>query len=182
MLKLLSVIESQCTISHFTLIWEIQLDWECVLSYVFIVNNISISVGGGGDSSKEMLEVVRNMTLLFLLRYPGVNLREAFFWNNSFVSYVIDSPWEIIKDGLHFCRCSIITTWELLTWILAHNRGERISTLPQCIPHFAEMEQNPNESKELFGVYIERHMPENWTKFSKQACHVLLFKWMFCVW
>lgn len=48
MLKLLSVIESQCTISHFTLIWEIQLDWECVLSYVFIVNNILISVGGGG--------------------------------------------------------------------------------------------------------------------------------------
>lgn len=138
--------------------------------------------GGGGDSSKEMLEVVRNMTLLFLLRYPGVNLRETFFWNNSFVSYVIDSPWEIIKDGLHFCRCSIITTWELLTWILAHNRGERILTLPQCIPRFAEMEQNPNESKELFGVYIERHMPENWTKFSKQACHVLLFKWMFCVW
>lgn len=106
--------------------------------------------------------VVRNMTLLFLLRYPTVNLGETFFYNNSFVSYVIDSPWKTIKDRLHFFKGSIITTWELLTWILAHDRGEHIPTLPWRIPYFAEKEQNTNEAKQLFGVYIKTHFPENW--------------------
>lgn len=180
MLKLLLVIESQCTIFHFTLICEIELDQECVCCLcLYCQQRFDL---WGGDSSKEMLEVVRNMTLLFLLRYPGVNLWETFFWNNSFVSYVTDSPWETIRDGLHFFRCSIITTWELLTWILAHDRGERIPTLPRRIPRFTEKEQNTNEAKQLFGAYIETYMPENWNKFRKQASHVLLFKWMFCVW
>lgn len=42
------------------------------------------------------------MGLLFLLRYPSVNLPETFVCSNSFVSYVIDSPWETVKEGLHF--------------------------------------------------------------------------------
>lgn len=141
MLKLLFVIESQCTISHFTLIYEIQRDQECALSVPLLSTTIRSLGGGGRDSSKEMLEVARNMTLLFLLRYPSVNLRKTFFWNNSFVSYVIDSPWETIKDGLHFFRCSIITTSELLTWILAHDRGECILTLLRSTPRFAEKEK-----------------------------------------
>lgn len=178
MLTSLLVIESHFTIFHFTIICDIQLDRKCVLSVPLLSTTIQ-SLGGGGDSSKEMLEIVRNMTLLFLLRYPGVNLRETFFWNNSFV---IDSPWETIKDGLHFFRCSIITTWKLLTWILAHNRGECIPTLPQRITRFAGKEQKTNEAQQLFGVYIETHMPENWNKFRKQAGHVFLCKLMFCFW
>lgn len=34
--------------------------------------------------------------------YPGVNFPETFVWNNSFVSYVIDSQWETVKEGLQF--------------------------------------------------------------------------------
>lgn len=47
MLKLLLVIESQCTIFHFALICEIEVDRECVCAVcAFIVNNDSISGGG----------------------------------------------------------------------------------------------------------------------------------------
>lgn len=65
------------------------------------------------------------------------------------------------QGRITFFRCSIITTWELLTWILAHDRGEHIPTLLRRIPRFAEKKQNTNEAKQLFGVYIETHMPEN---------------------
>lgn len=46
MLKLFFVIESQCTISHFTLIYEIQRDQECVLSVPLLSTTIR-SLGGG---------------------------------------------------------------------------------------------------------------------------------------
>lgn len=46
MLKLFFVIESQCTISHFTLIYEIQRDQECVLLVPLLSTTIR-SLGGG---------------------------------------------------------------------------------------------------------------------------------------
>ncbi len=123
-----------------------------------------------------MSKVQRKMVLLFLVGYPGVNLPETFVWSNSFVSYVIDSPWETVKEGLHF-------------WALYHYNSRTAdfdissqwgTTLPNPpTEHTVNISQKKewdiNETKQLFGVYMRwKHV--GMSRFQiRETCFVPFF-------